>query len=136
MFKLSKKVEYGLIAVKHIAEVGRVKPCSAKEISQEYDIPYELLSKILQKLKREKILLSIQGINGGYKLSRRPEKISLSAVMTAIEGSSLFLECGHHQDPATCKIYRTCSINKPLQKIQKGITHFFDTTKLSEIVLS
>ncbi|MGA2669533.1 MAG: Rrf2 family transcriptional regulator [Ignavibacteria bacterium] len=134
MFKLSKKVEYGLIAVKHIAEEGKINPCSAKEISEEYKIPYELLSKILQKLTREKILYSIQGIKGGYKLSKKPEKISLSSVMTAIEGNSYILDCGLHDDPGSCKIYSTCSINNPLQKIQKGISRFFNTTKVSEIV--
>jgi Rrf2 family protein len=134
MFKLSKKVEYGLIAVKHIASEKNGKPCSAKEISKKYEIPYELLSKVLQKLKREKILNSVQGIKGGYKLSRKPDKITLSAVMTAIEGTSLILDCGLHDDPDSCKIYHTCIINGPLQKIQKGISRFFNNTKLSEIV--
>jgi DNA-binding IscR family transcriptional regulator len=52
MFKLSKKVEYGLIAVKHMAMLGEDIPCSAKDISEKYQIPYDLLSKILQKLKK------------------------------------------------------------------------------------
>jgi Rrf2 family transcriptional regulator, cysteine metabolism repressor len=134
MFKLSKRVEYGLIAVKHIAEEGKRNPCSAKEISEEYGIPYELLSKILQRLTREKILYSKQGIKGGYKLTRKPDKISLGTVMKAIEGSGYILDCGLHDDPESCKIYSTCNINNPLQKIQKGISRFFNTTKVSEIV--
>jgi hypothetical protein len=77
MFKLSKKVEYGLIAVKHMAMLGMESPCSAKEISEKYKISYDLLSKILQKLKKESILTSVQGTRGGYILSQKPEKLSL-----------------------------------------------------------
>lgn len=134
MFKLSKKVEYGLIAIKHIANQGEINPISAKMISRENKIPYDLLSKILQKLKHEKILTSVQGIKGGYRLSKPPDKISLSAIFNAIEGSNYILDCGMHEDPESCSIYGTCIISDPLQKIQKSIINYFNTTKLSEIV--
>ena len=134
MFKLSKKVEYGLIAVKHMAMIGVNNPCSAKEISVKYKIPYDLLSKILQKLKKANILTSVQGIKGGYKLSEKPEKLSLSTIFNAIEGSSYILDCGAHDDPESCTIYETCILSSPLQKIQKNINNYFNSTKLSEIV--
>ncbi|RPI18930.1 MAG: Rrf2 family transcriptional regulator [Ignavibacteriae bacterium] len=134
MFKVSKKVEYGLIAIKHITKAGMINPISAKVISQKYKIPYDLLSKILQQLKREKILASVQGINGGYKLSRDPDKINLASVFNAIEGSNFILDCGTHKNPNTCKIYKTCIISGPMQKVQKSITNYFHTTSLAEIV--
>ncbi len=134
MFKLSKKVEYGLIAVKHMAMVGLDSPCSAKEISDKYKIPYDLLSKILQKLKKENILTSMQGTRGGYLLSQKPDKLSLATIFNAIEGSSYILDCGQHDDPESCSIYETCILSSPLKKIQKQINSYFNSTKLSEIV--
>jgi Rrf2 family protein len=134
MFKLSKKVEYGLIAMKHIANEGILKPCSAKEIAQQNKIPYDLLSKILQKLKKEKILVSTQGIKGGYKLSKSPDKINLASVFNAIEGSNYILDCGLHDDPHTCTIFDTCIISSSMQRIQRSIINYFNTTRLSEIV--
>jgi Rrf2 family protein len=134
MFKLSKKVEYGLIAIKHIANSGIINPCSAKAISQKNKIPYDLLSKILQKLKNEKILTSVKGLKGGYKLSKTPEKITLASIFNAIEGSNYILDCGMHKDPGSCSIFDSCIISDPLQKIQKSIINYFNTTKLSEIV--
>ena len=134
MFKLSKKVEYGLIAVKHMALKGTDMSCSAKEISAEYEIPYDLLSKILQKLKTEGILTSIQGMNGGYKLKSKPEKISLASIFNAIEGNTYILDCGQHDDPDTCSIYDTCILSSPLKKVQQSINSYFNKTKLSEIV--
>jgi len=134
MFKLTKKVEYGLIAVKHIATEGRKKPCSAKEISKKYKIPYDLLAKVLQTLKNDDILDSVQGIKGGYKLSKRPGNIRLSAIFNSIEGTNYILDCGLHKDPHACKLYNTCTINHPLQKIQRSIFEYFNKTRLSEIV--
>jgi len=134
MFKLTKKVEYGLIAVKHMATVGKRRPCSAKEISKQYKLPYDLLSKVLQTLKNEKILISVQGIKGGYRLSKRPADIRLSKVFNAIEGSNYILDCGLHDKPGKCKIYKTCTINHPLQEIQRSIYSYFNRTTLAQIV--
>ena len=134
MFKLSKKVEYGLIAIKHIANSGFINPCSAKEISIKNKIPYDLLSKILQRLKNEKILSSVKGIKGGYKLTRTPDKITLASIFNAIEGSNYILDCGIHEDPESCSIFDSCIISDPLQKVQRSIINYFNTTKLSEIV--
>lgn len=134
MFKLSKKVEYGLMAIKYIASQGEFDPCSAKVISRKNKIPYDLLSKILQRLKKEKILISVKGIKGGYKLTKTPDKISLSTVLNAIEGTNYILDCGMHEDPNSCTIYDSCIISDPMQKIQKSIINYFNSTKLSEIV--
>lgn len=134
MFKLSKKVEYGLIAVKHMVNKGVQLPSSAKEIADTHKISYDLLSKILQKLKHENILLSIQGIKGGYKLCKEPEEITLASIFNAIEGDMYILDCGLHDDPSSCKIYDTCILNGPLQKLQRSINGYFNTTKITEIV--
>ena len=134
MFRLSKKVEYGLIAVKHMAAIPQDIPSSAKDISEKYQLPYDLLSKILQKLKKAGILDSVQGINGGYVLSKNPDKLSLAEVINAIEGDTYILDCGKHEDPESCSIFETCILSSPLKKIQREINRYFNKTKLSEIV--
>ena len=134
MFKLSKKEEYGLIAVKHMAMTGENTASSAKEISEKYKIPYDLLSKILQKLKKESILTSVKGMHGGYLLSQKPEKLSLATIFNAIEGNTYILDCGQHDDSESCTIYETCILSSPLKKIQRQINSYFNSTKLSEIV--
>ena len=69
MLKLTKKADYGLIALKHLA-VKAPESSSAKEIADTYGIPLALLSKILQKLAKASFLMSEHGTNGGYKLAR------------------------------------------------------------------
>lgn len=134
MFKLSKKVEYGLIAVKHMATPGAECTSSAKEIADKYKIPYDLLSKILQKLKKHEILGSVQGTHGGYKLTKDPKELTLAQIFNAIEGESYILDCGKHEDSEACSIYETCILSSPLKKIQKQINSYFNTTTLEEIV--
>ncbi|MCC6866220.1 MAG: Rrf2 family transcriptional regulator [Ignavibacteria bacterium] len=134
MFKLSKKVEYGLIAVKHMALPGEECTSSAKVIAEKYKIPYELLSKILQKLKKEGILNSVQGTRGGYILTKKPEELTLAEIFNAIEGNTYILDCGKHGDSETCSIYETCILSSPLKKIQRQINSYFNSTTLSEIV--
>ena len=70
MLKLSKKADYGLIAVQHLAQQPPATACSAKEIARAYGIPTELLAKILQKLAKNGLLVSQHGTNGGYVLAR------------------------------------------------------------------
>lgn len=134
MFKLSKKVEYGLIAVKHMATPGENCTSSAKEIAEKYNIPYDLLSKILQKLKKHEILGSVQGTHGGYKLLMDPKELTLAQIFNAIEGESYILDCGKHEDSEACSIYETCILSSPLKKIQRQINSYFNSTTLAEIV--
>ena len=70
--KITRKVEYALIALRHLQQNGRGELCSAKTLSLEYGIPQELLAKILQKLSKENIILSVKGPKGGYKISKDP----------------------------------------------------------------
>src|SRR5262250_1120533 len=83
MLKLTKKADYGLIALKHLAVAERAGTASAKEIADAYGIPLPLLAKILQKLTKTGLLTSVPGSSGGYKLARQPEKISALEVIHA-----------------------------------------------------
>ena len=69
MVRLSKKVEYGLIAMRHIATRRGGDLVTAKEIAGTYKIPYELLAKVLQRLSKAGLILSVHGVHGGYSLA-------------------------------------------------------------------
>src|SRR5947207_11799344 len=75
MFKLSKKADYGLIAVKHLALHRRDHACSANEIAEEYGISATLMAKVLQKLADKSIVAAKPGSSGGYQLSKEPSQI-------------------------------------------------------------
>ena len=87
MFRLSKKSDYGLIALRHLAQ-HHEESVSAREIAALYHIPAELLAKVLQRLARKGLLVSQQGINGGYILAKDPSAISIVDVVESAGGTN------------------------------------------------
>lgn len=134
MLRLSKRVEYGLIALRHFAEIKDSTVCTAKEISQKYNIPHELLAKVLQKLAQAQIIQSYKGVRGGYVLGHDPTTIKISDVIHAIEHEKPMLAECYADGPESCVIFDDCTIRRPLGKIQKNINNFFHTMTLAEIV--
>lgn len=135
MFQLSKKVEYGLIAIRHMVMGSRGQIYTTKEIADQYSISYELLAKVMQKLAKEKFIASYQGVHGGYTLTRNPEELKLSAIISAIEGKSniSIIQC-EAESPENCSIHNTCTIKNPLIKLQSTINKMFEELSIMEMV--
>src|ERR1700730_19038114 len=99
MLRLSKKADYALIAMKHLAMRGDRGSSSAREIAEQYDIRIELMAKVLQRLVRRGLLVSHQGTRGGYQLARMPAQISVADVIHAIEGPVAVTACSTDAGP-------------------------------------
>jgi Rrf2 family protein len=121
MLKLTKKADYGLISLRHLA-TGRHSSASAKDISEAYRIPLPLLSKVLQKLVKAGLLLSEQGTNGGYRLARDPHEISALEVIRTLDGPIILTQCfTEHEEPVECVQSSLCPVREPLRKVHEGI---------------
>ncbi len=129
MLKLSKKADYGLIAIRHLAELPASEACSTREISSAYGIPTELLAKILQKLARNGLLVSQHGTNGGYVLAKRPSEITAFEVIRAIEGPLFITSCV--TDRRECGQMTKCTVREPLRKVNETLVR-----ALSEVTIS
>jgi Rrf2 family protein len=134
MVRLSKKVEYGLIAMRHIATRRGGDLVTAKEIAETYKIPYELLAKVLQRLSKAGLILSVHGVHGGYSLAGDPAEMPLSAIISAIEGTGPVIAQCLSQGPESCDVFDVCTIKVPLTKVQSNIERAFSSMMLSEIV--
>jgi Rrf2 family protein len=126
MFRLSKKADYGLIALKHLA-MHADESISAREIAAHYHIPAELLAKVLQKLGKG-LLVSQQGINGGYVLARDPASISIVDVVEALEGPISITPCERGDE---CQQLQMCSVRDPLLKIKAKVVRVLGDTSTS-----
>mgnify|MGYP000660377688 CR=1 FL=1 len=93
MLKITRKVEYALIALRHLQQNKEGVLSSSKEIASQHDIPKELLAKILQLLVKNKILISIKGPAGGYKLAMDPTKINMTKFFEIMEGPVGIMDC-------------------------------------------
>jgi len=129
MFRLSKKSDYGLIALKHLAQHNE-ESISAREIAAQYHIPAELLAKVLQRLVRKGLLVSQQGINGGYVLAKDPATISIVDVVEALEGPISITPCERGDD---CQQLQMCSVRDPLLKIKAKVVRVLGDTSIYEL---
>jgi Rrf2 family protein len=131
MLKLSKKADYGLIAVRHLAEQAPSTACSAKEIARAYGIPTELLAKILQRLAKNGLLVSQHGTNGGYVLARAPNEISAFEVIRAIEGPLFITSCV--TDKRECGQMTRCTVREPLQRVNEALVKALSAVSMSSL---
>jgi Rrf2 family protein len=131
MLRLSKKADYALMAMKHLAQNGSASSTSAREIAEQYDIPIELMAKVLQRLVRTGLLASTQGTRGGYTLGRLPATISVVDVIEAIDGPLTVTACSTEKND--CDQYSKCSIRDPLWQIREKIAAALGTVTIAEI---
>ena len=132
MLKLTKKADYGLIALRHLASTPGAT-ASTKDIADAYHLPVPLLAKVLQKLAKEKILQSVAGTNGGYKLARTADRITALEVVRAIDGPVILTHC--FTEHGACDQSETCTVREPLRRVHEAILellHKFTINDLSE----
>lgn len=133
MLRLSKKADYALMAMKHLAVRQDAASCSAREISESYEIPLELLAKVLQQLAKSKLLVSVQGTRGGYRLGRPPATIPVADVIQAVDGPLTVTACA--DDDHNCDQYSKCSIRDPLWKIRGRILEALTTVSVADLTV-
>ena len=131
MLRLSKKADYALMAMKHLATRPDAASASAREIAEQYDIPVELMAKVLQQLARRNLLTSHQGTRGGYRLSRASSAISVADIIQAIDGPLTVTACSTEAE--NCGQYAKCSVRDPLWRIKDRILSALATCSLQEI---
>lgn len=132
MFKLSKKSDYGLMAINYIASHEAEGIASTKKIAEEYNIPVELLAKILQRLAKSGLILGQNGPKGGYILSRGLSKISIGEVVQALEGPIGIVSC-YHDESNLCQQISKCTLRSPMKKIQENIIQYLNGITLDEM---
>src|ERR1700748_646044 len=115
MLKLTKRADYGLMAMKHLAEHGTKSSCRAKDVAEGDRIPPEALAKILQRLAKAGLLHSQHGINGGYTLARDSKEISAYEVIRAIDGPLFITSCITVR--GECDQTQRCTIREPLRTV-------------------
>jgi Rrf2 family protein len=131
VLRFTKRTDYGLIAIHYIAFHHEEGAVSAKRIAEAFNIPTELLAKILQRLAKRGLIESHNGPKGGYVLTRPPAKVTVGQVVRALEGPINIVSC---LDTVDCPQYNRCNLRRPVQKIQANIAYLLDTMTLAELM--
>src|ERR1700679_3068878 len=132
MLRLTKKADYGLMALKYLAEQTDGSAHSAKDIAEAYHTPPQLVAKILQTLAKAGLLVSHAGTNGGYALSRRSTEITAFEVIRAIDGPLFITSCITIH--GTCDLAGHCTIKEPLRKVNDSIKELLSGIRISDLV--
>jgi Rrf2 family protein len=123
------------MALKYLAEHPEVPSQSAKDISEAYGIPPQLLAKILQWLTKVGLLKSHAGINGGYSLSRDAATITAFEVIYAIDGPLFITSCGPSTGSSrSCDLLESCTIKEPLAKVNETISGVLKGIRIADLV--
>src|SRR5579864_3712644 len=131
MLKLSKKSDYALIALKHLATHPDEGSCSAADIAELYGISAPLMAKVLQKLARVGLVAARHGSSGGYKLGRDAREITVLDAIHAIDGPISLTSCVTHR--GECEQTSMCTIREPLRKVNSSILELLNRVTISEM---
>lgn len=131
MLKLTKKADYALIAVRHLADEPASGARSAKEIARLYGLPLELLAKILQRLAKNGLLVSQHGTNGGYALAKAASEITAFEVIRAIEGPLFITSCV--TDRRECGQMVRCTVREPLQRVNETLVRALSAVTIASL---
>src|SRR5256886_11784752 len=131
MLRLSKKADYALMAMKHLALRADRSSSSAREIAEQYNIPIELMAKVLQRLVRRGLLASHQGTHGGYQLARVPGQISVADVIQAIDGPVTVTACSTEE--GQCEQFEKCNVRDPLWRVRERILSALGECTIAEL---
>jgi Rrf2 family nitric oxide-sensitive transcriptional repressor len=135
MLQLTKRTEYGLIALVHMADRAQ-EYVSAREISERYQLPPRLLAEVLKDLSRTPLVESQRGAAGGYTLARPAETIALGEVVRALEGLPSLTGCvglGAADPRGECGVEPVCPIRSPLHRLREGIWRQLERTTLESL---
>ena len=129
MLKLTRKLEYALIALRHMQMKGD-RLTTTKEIADLYTIPRELLAKTLQQMARLKYIDAVQGPLGGYRIYKSLTNISLTQFVEQLEGPLGIVNCSISND---CIQLNNCNIRMPINKINDNIRSIFNDIPITDI---
>ena len=130
MLNITRKVEYALIALRHMQSKNNTDLTSAKEIATKYGIPQQLLAKTLQQMARDGIIKAVQGPAGGYKIAANLKSISLKDFFEKLEGPLGMMDCYFDSE---CLQITNCNIRIPIQRINDNMRNMFSQMTLQEI---
>jgi Rrf2 family protein len=131
MLRISKKTEYAIIALVDMAGNGHDSLVTAKDLSDRYNIPREIMGKVLQSLAKNDLIVSRQGVKGGYQLLVPLKDININTVIQTVDGPIQLVDCTL-EDECNCGQIDYCNIKSPMEFIQNELTKFFNGITLQD----
>ena len=129
MITISKKSEYGLHFLTALANTPQQQHLSITTVSKKLGLPYRFLSQIAGQLKKADLVVSREGVKGGYKLKKDPSQITLRQIIEIFDGPIGIVSC---QIGKKCQIDDTCQLKNQFHSLRLDLVKLFENKKVSE----
>lgn len=134
---LSKKAQYAIYALVHLAKEYQGNPVMISDISEKESIPKKFLEGILVELKNLGIVKSKMGKGGGYYLLRSPENVNLAEIIRHFDGAIALLPCvtyKYYEKCKHCKDENTCGVRSFIKEVRDEAVEILKRATLAEII--
>jgi Rrf2 family iron-sulfur cluster assembly transcriptional regulator len=132
--KLTSKGRYAVMALADLAKFNSKNPVSLRDISLRQGISLDYLEQIFSKLKKSNIVKSIRGANGGYILTKDPEKIKLSNIFLAVDEKVKTVQCKKESKKGCNGKLTKCITHYLWDDLEMHINDFFDKKNLGDLL--
>lgn len=131
MLRLTKKADYGMMAMRYLAERADEGAHSARDIAEAYRIPPQALAKVLQALARADLTVSHAGPTGGYTLARPAKNINAFDVISALDGPLIITSCTTVH--GSCELASHCTVQEPLRRVNDSIKALLSNISVADL---
>lgn len=135
MLRISKLTDYGVVLATHLAAAPPEATVAVSDLARETGIPQPTVSKVLKQLGRTGIVEGQRGAQGGYRLARTAEEITIAEVIAALEGPIGVTECATDDELGTCELMTRCDVRTNWQRINRAVSDALEGIRLSDMVL-
>ena len=132
--KLTSKGRYAVMALVDIAKFDNINPVSLRDISLRQGISVDFLEQIFSKLKKNEIVKSIRGTQGGYILGKKPSEIKLNNIFDAIDESVKTVQCKKESKKSCNGKSSKCVTHDLWNELETHINSFFEQKSLEDLV--
>jgi Rrf2 family iron-sulfur cluster assembly transcriptional regulator len=134
--KLNSRGRYAVMALADMANFDMKNPISLRDISLRQNISLVYLEQIFLKLKKNNIVKSIRGVNGGYILTKDPEQIKLSNIFSAVDEKVKTVQCKRESKKGCNGKLTKCITHYLWDELEIYINDFFDKKNLGDLLKS
>tara|TARA_B100000029_G_scaffold509858_1_gene599961 strand:- start:184 stop:624 length:441 start_codon:yes stop_codon:yes gene_type:complete len=132
--KLTSRGRYAVMAMADLAKNNAKKPINLTEISLRQGISLSFLEQLFLKLKKNNLVLSARGPNGGYVLSKEPDEIKLSSIINAVDEKIKTVKCKKESKKGCNGKLIKCITHDLWDDLESHINDFFERNTLKDII--
>lgn len=134
MNKMNRKLEYSLMALKHMSSKRPGELTTAKEVAEIYHAPFDATARVLQVMAQHGLLKSEQGVQGGYQITKDLHRITLHELIEMIQGPTKIAKCLHKN--SSCDIQNHCNIVSPVVALNQKLADFYRSVTLADLLFT